>query len=272
MRARSRRIDTGAVMLGAVAGDIIGSVHEFLQGKTMDFPLFVDASRFTDDSVLTIAVADCLLTGGSYVDRFHEYARAYPDRCYGAGFQRWIESGSREPYNSWGNGSAMRVSAVGFALDSLDDVLSEAKRSAEVTHDHPEGIRGAQATAAAIFLARRGESKAGIRKFLQERFGYDLNRTVEGVRPTYSFDESCQGTVPEAILAFLDSSDYEEAVRLAISLGGDADTLACIAGGIAEAFYGGVPTRIAERALARLDDRLRAVVARFAELHGTTAV
>lgn len=255
-------------MLGAVAGDIIGSVHEFLQEKTMDFPLFVENSRFTDDSVLTIAVADCLLTGSAYVDRFHAYTRSYPDRVYGAGFWRWIESGSREPYNSWGNGAAMRVSPVGFALHSLEDVLREAKRSAEVTHNHPEGIRGAQATAAAIFLGRQGESKSRIRAFIQQRFGYDLNRTIEGIRPTYSFNESCQGTVPEAIIAFLDSSDYEEAVRLAISLGGDADTLACIAGGVAEAFYGGVPKWIAELAMARLDDTLRRTVMHFYEQYG----
>ena len=257
-------------MLGALAGDIIGSVHEFLEAKTMDFPLFVDGSRFTDDSVLTIAVADCLLTGSSYVDRFQEYTRSYPDQVYGAGFWRWVESGSREPYNSWGNGAAMRVSPVGFALPALEDVLREAKRSAEVTHNHPEGIRGAQATAAAVFLGRQGESKAKIRTFIQRRFGYDLNRTIDSIRPTYSFNESCQGTVPEAIIAFLDSSDYEEAVRLAISLGGDADTLACIAGGIAEAFYGDVPKHIAEPAMARLDDELRKTVVRFSEKYGTS--
>jgi ADP-ribosylglycohydrolase len=255
-------------MLGAIAGDIIGSVHEFLQEKTMDFPLFVESSRFTDDSVLTIAVADCLLTGASYIDAFHDYTRAYPNRCYGAGFWRWVESGSRKPYNSWGNGSAMRVSPVGFALPTLDAVLHEAKRSAEVTHDHPEGIRGAQATAAAVFLGRQGESKATIRSFIQQRFGYDLNRSVDSIRPAYSFNESCQDTVPEAIVAFLDSTDYEEAIRLAISLGGDADTLACIAGGIAEAFYGGVPRHIAEPALARLDNKLRNTVIRFSEKHG----
>jgi ADP-ribosylglycohydrolase len=255
-------------MLGAVAGDIIGSVHEFLEGKTMDFPLFVEDSRFTDDTVLSIAVADCVLTGASYVDKFHEYTRAYPGRGYGAGFRQWVQSGSREPYNSWGNGSAMRVSAVGFAFPSLDDVLREAKRSAEVTHDHPEGIRGAQATAAAIFLGRSGESKAAIRRYVETTFGYDLDRTVLSIRPSYQFNESCQGTVPEALIAFLDSTGYEDTIRLAISLGGDADTLACIAGGIAEAFYGGVPRDIAEPALALLDDDLRNTLLRFRETHG----
>jgi ADP-ribosylglycohydrolase len=258
-------------MLGAIAGDIIGSVREFLQEKTMDFPLFVESSRFTDDTVLTIAVADCLLTGASYVDKFHEYTRAYPDRCYGAGFWHWVESGSREPYNSWGNGAAMRVSPVGFAFRTLEDVLHEAKRSAEVTHNHPHGVRGAQATAAAVFLGRQGESKTRIRDVVQRTFGYDLNRSIEGIRSTYWFNESCQGTVPEAIIAFLDSTDYEDAIRLAVSLGGDADTLACIAGGIAEAFYGGVPNSIAEFAMARLDDDLRKTVTRFSTTYGLTA-
>lgn len=255
-------------ILGAVAGDIIGSVHEFLGTKTRDFPLLVEGSRFTDDTVLTVAVADCLLTGSSYADKYHEYTHAYPGRGYGTRCLHWVESGSREPYGSWGNGAAMRVSPVGFAFSALDDVLREAVRSAEVTHDHPEGIRGAQATAAAIYLGRTGESKAGIRGSIQETFGYDLDRNVDSIRPSYSFDESCQRTVPEAMIAFLDSTDYEDAVRLAISLGGDADTLACIAGGIAEAFYGGVPRTIAELVLARLDDGLRKTVLRFRETHG----
>lgn len=254
-------------MLGAIAGDIIGSVHEFLREKILDFPLFVEESTFTDDSVLTVAVADCLLTGSPYVEKFHEYARAYPGRGYGGGFGQWVQSGSRAPYNSWGNGAAMRVSPVGFAFGSIEEVLCEAKRSAEVTHNHPEGIRGAQATATAIFLGRQGETKDGIRKDIRDRFGYDLSRTIEDIRPTYSFNESCQGTVPEAITAFLDSSDYEEAIRLAVSLGGDADTLACIAGGIAEAFYGGVPKSIADRALSMLDDKLRTIVNQFREVY-----
>ncbi len=257
--------------LGAIAGDIIGSVHEFLRGKTKEFPLFADGSRFTDDTVLTVAVADTLLTDGSYVDNFHNYTLAYPDRIYGARFCHWAESRSRDPYNSWGNGAAMRVSPVGWAFDTMDEVLAEAKRSAEITHNHPEGIRGAQATAAAIFLARNGASKKAIRTAIPEMFGYDLDRTVDSIRPTYEFNESCQETVPEAIIAFLDSADWEDTVRLAISLGGDADTLACIAGGIAEAFYGGVPEHIADRAMLMLDDDLRAVLLRFSEEHGTAA-
>lgn len=254
-------------MLGAIAGDIIGSVHEFLQQKTTEFPLFVTGSRFTDDTVLTIAVAECLMTGRSYVAAFHSYTKKYPDRCYGVGFWRWVESGSRKPYNSWGNGSAMRVSAVAFAFESLDEVLREAKASAEVTHNHPEGVRGAQATAAAIFLARKRATKNEIRREIESRFGYDLSRTIDEIRPHYCFNESCQETVPEAITAVLDSDGYEHAIRLAISLGGDADTLACISGGIAGAMYG-VPAEIAKQALGLLDDDLRKIVTRFCETYG----
>lgn len=255
-------------MLGAIAGDIIGSVHEFEGRKTKDFPLFVAESQFTDDTVLTVAVADCLLTGSSYTDKFHEYTRAYPGRGYGIRFWQWVNSGSRQPYNSWGNGSAMRVSPVAFAFETLDEVLKEARASAEVTHNHPEGIRGAQAAAAATFLARQGNSKKKIRSVIEKQFGYDLSRTTAVIRQTYSFNESCQETVPEAITSFLESANYEDAVRLAISLGGDADTLACITGGIAEAFYGGVPAAIAKPALALLDDGLRKTVTRFSESLG----
>jgi len=252
-------------MIGAVTGDIIGSVHEFIATKQTSVPLFTSATRFTDDSVLTIAVADCILTGASYVDKFHEYTRAYPDRLYGGGFMRWVESGNREPYNSWGNGSAMRVSPVGHAFDDADSVLAEARRSAEVTHNHPEGIKGAQATALSVFMARSGSSKDELRATVSSQFGYDLDRSIEGIRPDYEFNESCQGTVPEAIIAFLDSNDYESAIRLSISLGGDADTLACITGGIAAAFYGGVPEEIAGPALQLLDGPLREVVDSFCE-------
>jgi ADP-ribosylglycohydrolase len=256
-------------MLGAVIGDIIGSVHEFSATKHTDFPLFDVSATFTDDTVLTVAVAECLLTGASYVDKLHEYTKAYPNRGYGGRYWHWVASGSREPYSSWGNGSAMRVSPVGFAFDELGDVLEDGQRSAQVTHNHPEGIRGAQATAAAIFLARQGATKEHIRQSIEGRFGYDLSRSVEDIRPDYVFNESCQGTVPEAMVAFLDSTDYEHAVRLAVSLGGDADTLACIAGGIAEAYYRGVPEDIAERGLALLDDRLVEIVKRFHRAFGS---
>ena len=255
-------------MLGAMAGDIIGSVHEHSATKTKEFPLFVADSRFTDDTVLTIAVAECLLTGSSYVDKFHEYTRAYPNSGYGLSFFHWVHSGRREPYNSWGNGSAMRVSPVAFAFQTLEEVLKEARASAEVTHNHPEGIKGAQAAATATFLARKGGSKSEIREIVEEQSGYDLTRTIACIRETYVFNVSCQETVPEAITAFLESNDYEDAIRLAISLGGDADTLACITGGIAGAFYGGVPQPIAQRAWALLDDKLRATVTSFCEAYG----
>jgi len=252
-------------MLGAIAGDVIGSVHEGSGNKRKDFPLFVEDSHFTDDTVLTVAVAERLLRGGSCVDLYHEYFHAYPHAGYGASFIRWAGYRRREPYNSWGNGSAMRVSPVGFACDTLDEVLAQARESAEVTHDHPEGIRGAQATAAAIFLARSGRTKADIKAHVEREFGYDLSERLEDIRPRYRFDVSCQGSVPQSIIAFLEADDFEAAVRNAISLGGDADTMACIAGGISEAFFGGVPDEIASPTLAALDERLRGIVSEFQE-------
>lgn len=250
-------------MLGAIAGDIIGSVHEYIATKTTDFELFAENSTFTDDSVLTVAVADCLLHGLDYVDAFHDYFVAYPNAGYGLRFVGWASAGQRQPYNSWGNGSAMRVSPVAYAFASFEDVLEHAARSACVTHDHPEGVKGAQATAAAIYLARHGESKNRIRRELEDRFLYDLGQRLDDIRPTYEFDESCMRTVPPAIIAFLESDDFEDAIRKSISLGGDADTLACITGGIAEAYYGEVPEPIRTQTLARLDGRLRGVVEKF---------
>jgi len=252
-------------MLGAIAGDVIGSVHEHTETKSTDFDLFTPGCRFTDDTVLTVAVADCLVNGREYVDAFRDYFLAYPNAGYGYRFFHWASSGNRSPYNSWGNGSAMRVAPVGHAFDSLDDVLVHAARSAEVTHNHPEGVRGAQATAAAVFMARSGETKRNMKSSLEDMFGYDLDRRLDDIRPTHQFDESCQGTVPLALIAFLESSGYEDAVRKAVSLGGDADTLACIAGAVAEAHYGGVPPSIAAQTLAMLDDRLRGVVVKFCE-------
>lgn len=257
-------------MLGAIAGDVIGSVHEFEATKTKDFDLLVPRSTFTDDSVLSVAVAEWILDGGDLVDRLRAYTRDYPGRGYGGLFREWALSGTRDPYNSFGNGSAMRVSAVGFAFDTLEDVLAWSERCAAVTHNHPEGIRGAQATAAAIWHARNGLSKAEIRAALEERFGYDLHQTLDAIRPHCRFNETCQRTVPQAIVAFLESNDFEDAIRNAVSLGGDADTLACISGGIAEAFYGAVPARIAAPVRRLLDLRLLAVVDRFDKRYGWT--
>ncbi|MGO9920246.1 MAG: ADP-ribosylglycohydrolase family protein [Isosphaeraceae bacterium] len=251
-------------MIGAIAGDIIGSVYEWDGIKTKEFPLFDSRNYFTDDSVLTVAVAHVILDGGSYSDRFRQYYRRYPDAGYGGFFHEWALSRDPKPYGSFGNGSAMRVSPVGFAFDDLQTVLAEAKRSAEVTHNHAEGIKGAQATAGAIFLARQKTAKDDIRVFVEQEFGYDLNRTLDEIRPGYVFDETCQGTVPAALVSFLEATDFEDAVRNAISLGGDSDTLACIAGSIAGAYYG-VPPHIEREARTRLDDNLREVTDRFTQ-------
>jgi ADP-ribosylglycohydrolase len=244
---------------------MIGSVYEFDNRRSKDFPLFTEATTFTDDTILSVAVADVLLHGGDYAKAFKTYYWRYPNPTgsYGARFHQWAAAPTLTPYNSWGNGSAMRVSPVGFAGTSLDNVLQEAEKTAAVTHNHPEGIKGAQATAAAIFLARQGKSKADIRTYITEQFGYDLHRTVDEIRPTYSFNESCQGTVPEAIVAFLDSTDFEDAIRNAVSLGGDSDTLTCITGGIAEAFYGDIPEHIRQSVWERLDEPLKQVVEEF---------
>jgi len=255
-------------MLGAIAGDIIGSVYEgkmaWQSARTPHFnPLFHPLARFTDDTVLTIAVADGILHGGDLVDLFKDYARSYPTAGYGGQFRRWAASNSRESYNSWGNGAAMRVSPIGYAYDSLDEVLLRAKWTAEVTHDHPEGIKGARATAVAIFLARTGSGKDEIRDYIERKFGYSLESSIDDLRPSFTFEVSCKATVPPAMIAFLESTDYEHAIRLAVSLGGDSDTIACIAGGIARAYYGGVPTEIRDQSLARLDDRLTSVVEEF---------
>ncbi len=255
-------------MIGAVAGDIVGSVYEGRPIKTKDFPLFHPRCRFTDDTVLTVAVAEAILMGRPYRDTVLELGRRYPHAGYGGAFRHWLQARDPKPYNSWGNGSAMRVSPVGFAFDTEAEILREAAASAAITHDHPEGIRGAQATALAVWLARSGSSKEEIRKTIADRFGYDMNRTVEGIRPAYRFDVSCQGTVPEAIVAFLDSCSWEDAVRNAISLGGDSDTLACITGGIAEAYYGGVPAEVRMRVLGLLPDDLRSIVERFEQKYG----
>jgi ADP-ribosylglycohydrolase len=233
-------------MIGAIAGDIIGSVYEWRNIKTKEFELFSRRCRFTDDTVLTVAVADCILNKREYAPTLREYGRKYPDAGYGGLFREWLFSRDPRPYNSFGNGAAMRVSPVGFALSALEAVMKEAKRSAEVTHNHPEGIKGAQATASAIFLGRQGESKEGIKKFIEDRFGYDLGRTLDEIRPGYRFDVTCQGSVPEAIIAFLESRDYEDAVRNAVSLGGDSDTITCITGGIAQAYYKSIPSVVIE--------------------------
>jgi ADP-ribosylglycohydrolase len=250
-------------MIGVIAGDVIGSVHEHGGTKSVDFPLFHLQCRFTDDTVLTVASAYAILNRQPYKEAYLAFGRQYPNAGYGQSFHRWLFAAEPAPYNSWGNGSAMRVAPIGFAFDTVDEVLREAERSAAVTHDHPEGIKGAQATALAVFMGRSGASKEEIREELIRRFDYDLRRTIDQIRPAYQWDVSCAGSVPEAIIAFLDSTDVEGAIRLAISLGGDADTQAAIAGGIAEAFYRGLPAEIVDATRKRLPSEFLKVVKAF---------
>ena len=250
-------MERSATIMGAIIGDTIGSTYEFNPTKDYNFPLYDDAMNYTDDSIMTIAVADWILKDESLSsERLIHTMRYYGNKGgYGHLFSEWLRHAEMKAYNSWGNGSAMRVSAIGFAFPTLDKTLKVAEISAAVTHNHPEGIKGAQATAAAIFLARKGESKETIHKYITETFGYNLNRTCEEIRPTYLFEASCQETVPQAIVAFLDSKDYLDAIRLGISLGGDADTIAAITGAIAAAFY--------DRVLAKLPKDLEAITLLF---------
>ncbi len=250
-------------MIGAIAGDIIGSVYEAYDIKTTNFPLFSKNCTFTDDTVLTVALADSILHKEDFKKKLKEYYFLYPYAGYGGSFRLWALSDESQPYNSWGNGSAMRVSPVGFAFDDLGTVLKEAKKSAEVTHNHPEGIKGAQATAASIFLARNGKNKSEIKQYLEKEFNYDLSETIDQIRAYYTFDVSCQGSVPQAITAFLESDDFEDAIRKAISIGGDSDTIACIAGGISQAYYKRIPKHIEKKVYDILDDRLRFITETF---------
>ena len=254
-------------MYGAIIGDVAGSHYEHFPTKSLDFDLFREHTCFTDDTVLTIAVADWILNGGRLCDYFHDYVDRYPHAGYGGTFINWARGGETDPYNSWGNGSAMRVSPTAYARDTLDEVLLLAKQSASVTHNHPDGIAGAQATAGAIFLARSGTTKSGIREFVESQFGYNLSRRIEDIRPNYSFDVSCAGSVPESIIAFLESDSFESAIKIAISLGGDSDTMACIAGSIAEAFYGGAPPGLLKKTKTFLNQQLIDKADKFCSLY-----
>lgn len=267
-------------MIGAVLGDIIGSPYEFDFNniKTKEFNLFSDRSEFTDDTVMTMAVAEGLMNGyrdpekseQEIIKSMRRLGRLYPDAGYGARFSCWLISDNPQPYNSYGNGSAMRVSSAAWLYNTLDDVEKYAALSAEVTHNHPEGIKGAQATAAAVFMARTGSSKADIKSYIEESYGYNLSRTCDEIRPSYHHVESCQETVPEAIIAFLEGSSFEDVIRTAVSLGGDSDTLAAIAGSIAEGFYG-VPQKLKRVAVTMLDDELNAVYSRFESMIAAAA-
>lgn len=255
-------------MLGAIAGDIIGSTREVINTKDYSFDLFPPGSMFTDDTVLTVAVADCILHKHSYVEVFKRYFALYRDQVgWGERFIEWASGDSVEPYYSFGNGSAMRVSAIGWAYDELDEVIVRACESAAITHNHPEGIKGAVAVAAAIFLARKKRSREQIRATICALTGYDLSRTIANIRPDYSFHVSCQKSVPEAIIAFLEGKNFEDTIRLAVSIGGDSDTIACIAGSIAEAYYGGVPNYIKAEVLQYLDTDLLRIVQKFNSIY-----
>ncbi len=255
-------------MRGAIIGDIAGSAYEFNAVKSKGIELFPEGAEFTDDTVLTIAVADAILHNNPYRKSILHWGRKYPNESYGSRFRVFLASDNPKPYNSYGNGSAMRVSPVGWAFESEEEVLEHARLSAKVSHNHPEGIKGAQAVALAIFLARRGASKDELRERISNEFGYDLRRMLDEIRPTYTFDETCQGTVPEAIISFLESTDYEDAIRNAISLGGDADTLAAITGSIAEAFYGAVPGNLLAEGLDRLDVEIIELIEEFLKNYG----
>jgi ADP-ribosylglycohydrolase len=250
-------------MTGAIAGDIIGSVYEGRPIKSKDFPLFSQKCRFTDDSVLSIALADAIMTSQSYDRLMREYHRRYPRAGYGGMFRKWALDPASGPYNSFGNGSAMRISPVGFAFDTLEDVLEKAMHYTEITHNHPEGIKGAQATAAAVFLARTGSSKEEIRGYVESRFGYDLSRTMEEIRPGYRFDVTCGGACRKPSLPFWNPPVTKTPYGAPYPWAGQQNTQACITGGIAQAFYGGIPEHIESKALEILDAPLRSVVERF---------
>lgn len=259
-------------MLGAIIGDMVGAPYEFDMGdKTKEFELFSEGSQFTDDTVMTVAVAEALMISleqpseiikKHVINAMRDWGKRYPDAGYGFRFGQWLESENPQPYNSWGNGSAMRASAAGWLYQDLNDTMHVARLTAEVTHNHDEGIKGAEATAAAIWCLRNGYSKAALKDFIISEFGYDLSRTCDEIRPTYRHVESCMETVPEAITAFLEGESFEDVIRTAVSLGGDSDTLTCIAGSMAEAFYG-IPPYIAQQAIKRLPAEIVGVIKAF---------
>lgn len=257
-------------MLGALVGDIVGSVYEFNNTKRTDFDLFCGESTFTDDSVMTLAVAKWLVEDETHTIHYliscmQELGRLYPNAGYGGRFTRWLYENNPQPYNSWGNGAGMRVSPVGLYAKTLDEALALAALTASVSHNHPEGVKGAQAIATSVFLAKQGKSKQEIKDYVEKTFDYNLHRTIAEIRPRYGFDVSCQGSTPEAIIAFLEGNSFEEVIRLAISLGGDSDTIGAMAGAIAACMYP-IPDEIAECCNHILTENLREVKDRFCEL------
>lgn len=258
------------IILGAVVGDIVGSRYEFRPIKSTNFDLITPGSDFTDDTVMTLAVAKWLLedevhTIKHMISCMQELGTLYPGAGYGARFAGWLCDDDPRPYNSWGNGSGMRVSPVGLYAKTLDEALALAALTASVSHNHPEGVKGAQAIAASIFLCRQGKTKLEIKEYVEKTFNYDLNRTIDEIRPRYGFDVSCQGSVPESIIAFLEGNTFEQAIRLAVSLGGDSDTMACMAGAISACMYP-IPVEIANKCHERLPKDLRDINDRFLDL------
>ena len=257
-------------MLGALVGDIIGSVYEFHNTESIDFELFTPWSSFTDDSVMTLAVAKWLIEDDEHTKHhlircMQELGRRYPRAGYGESFGWWLRQDNPQPYNSWGNGAGMRVSPVGLYAKTLDEALALAAITASVSHNHPEGVKGAQAIATSVFLCKEGKSKEEIKEYVEKTFGYDLHRTIAEIRPRYGFDVSCQGSVPEAIIAFLEGNSFEEVIRLAISLGGDSDTIGCMAGAIAACMYP-IPDYMTEKCDSILTDDLREIKDQFLEM------
>jgi len=256
------------MLLGAITGDVIGSIYEFAGLKDKNFqPLFHSRAFFTDDTVLTVAVADALLNNRDVVESFKDWGHRYPNSGWGTRFYNWLFSDNSEPYGSYGNGAAMRVSPAAFLANSLAEALALAEKVTVVTHDHPEGLRGARATTAAIFLALQGNDVAYIRNYIEHNYGYVLPTSPEEIRPHYSFNETCQRTVPEAIVCALSAKNYEDAVREAVSLGGDADTLGAITGAIAEALYG-LPTDIQKRTWALLPEDMQLIIKQLYQMKG----
>ena len=254
-------------MLGALVGDIIGSIYEFCNTKSMDFDLFTPWNNFTDDSVMTLAVAKWLMEDEAHTINYligcmQELGNRYPNAGYGSRFGVWLEEEDPQPYNSWGNGAGMRVSPVGLYAKTLDEALALAAVTASVSHNHPEGVNGAQAIASSVFLCKQGKSKAKIKEYVEKTFYYNLDRTISDIRPMYGFDVSCQGSVPEAIIAFLEGNSFEEVIRLAVSIGGDSDTIACMAGAIAACMYP-IPDDISEKCDTILTDDLREIKDQF---------
>ena len=250
-------------MIGAIIGDVIGSAYEWNNTKCANFELFGKKTDFTDDSVMTYATAHALLTGKDYGECYRDFGTRYPNRGYGRMFQEWLDTPSMGPYDSFGNGSAMRVSPIGYAFEDAKKVLIEAKKSAECSHSHPEGVKGAQAVALCIWLAIRKTNKNKIKDVVTKAFGYDLNRSLADIMPTYHFDETCQGSVPEAIICFLESDSFMDAIRKAILLGGDSDTIACITGSIAQAFYKEIPKDVAQSVVDYLPEEFHNITKDF---------